>query len=208
MEQIVKCSSVSSENIKNWKTLFIGDKSNWSYQAGCFIQSCFPNIDLLFWERGDAIVKLIDTWSGEQIISFKSDLILPQQILDRTYIHGINFHPAPPIYRGIGGYNYALLNKDKHFGVTCHHMVKEIDFGQIIETNYFPILPDETASSLKDRSGYFCLKLLQKIVEKYLLTDVDLPVSQSAWGERLYTTKELNRLRETTNSLLDPNWLR
>jgi len=49
---------------------------------------------------------------------------------------------------------------------------------------------------------------MQKIVEKYLLTDVDLPVSQSAWGERLYTTKELNRLRETTNSLLDPNWLR
>lgn len=209
MEQTIESRLVTGGNTRTWKTLFIADKSSWSKRAGRFIQSCFPNTDLLFWERGDALAKIINTWEGDQIISFKSDLILPQAILDRTHIYSLNFHPAPPIYRGIGGYHYALLNGDQQFGVTCHHMVKEIDFGQIIETIYFPIRANDTASSLKQRSGHFCLELLQKIVHQYLLAAAELPVSEDIWGEELYTLKKLNCLIAKNNLInASANWLR
>ena len=51
----------------------------------------------------------------------------------------INFHPSPPRYRGVGGFNLAILNSDKEFGVTAHLMTSKVDDGLIIDMKSFKI---------------------------------------------------------------------
>ena len=44
----------------------------------------------------------------------------------------VNFHPAPsPDYKGIGGYNLALLNNVDSWAVTAHYIDEKIDTGPI-----------------------------------------------------------------------------
>lgn len=50
-----------------------------------------------------------------------------------------NLHMAPlPEYRGTFGYNFALLNCEKEYGVSCHFLSKEFDTGDLIEVLRFP----------------------------------------------------------------------
>ena len=51
----------------------------------------------------------------------------------------VNFHPAPlPEYRGVFGYNFAILNGERRYGVTAHIMSEEFDMGDVIEVDAFP----------------------------------------------------------------------
>ncbi|MBD2650012.1 formyltransferase family protein [Nostoc foliaceum] len=186
------CFNPTSSKVAE-KILFIGDRSNWSDLANQFIQEVFSDVETIFWNRGEAYPSKLELWEGDRIFSFKSDLILPNYVLKKSQKSAINFHPAPPKYRGIGGYNYALYNGESMFGVTCHHMVEQVDFGRIIKVLYFPILNSEKASYLKLRAGAFCLTLMYEIIIQYILGKNNLPESQETWGEKLYTYKSLEK---------------
>lgn len=191
-EILDNCSNLTKSKVDE-KVLFIGDRSNWSDLANQFIQEIFFDVETIFWNRGEAYPSCLNLWEGDRIFSFKSDLILPNNVLNNSRKSAINFHPAPPKYRGIGGYHYALYNNESLFGVTCHHMVEQIDFGRIIKVIYFPVLRSEKASSLKLRAGAFCLTLMYEIIIQYILGENDLPESPETWGEKLYTYKTLDK---------------
>ena len=121
----------------------------------------------------------------------------PEYALSKNHIKNtrgycLNFHPSPPKYRGIGGYNYALYNKDDVFGVTVHHLVEKIDSGKIIKVRYFPIIEFERASSLETRTGAYCLTLFYEIVQLIILSR-NLPLADETWGGKLYTHKQLEK---------------
>ncbi|MBW1615640.1 MAG: hypothetical protein JRJ49_03715 [Deltaproteobacteria bacterium] len=118
---------------------------------------------------------------------------MPANILKRASKAAINFHPSPPKYRGIGGYSWAIHNSDKIYGVTCHYMVEEIDCGAIIAVRSFSILDGETATSLKMRSGIYCLYLLNEILPM-IIEGKELPLMQKTWGKKLYTYVDLDAL--------------
>jgi methionyl-tRNA formyltransferase len=65
-----------------------------------------------------------------------------------------NFHPAPlPDLRGLGGYNFAILNGMREYGVSVHWVAESIDTGDIVDVDRWPIDPDrETALSLERQS--------------------------------------------------------
>ena len=46
------------------------------------------------------------------VVSYLSRWILPKEILNNTKFCAINFHPAPPNYRGYGPYSFALYNNE------------------------------------------------------------------------------------------------
>ena len=60
------------------------------------------------------------------------------RILDRSFLDAakygiVNFHPAPlPAYKGVGGYNLAVLHSLKSWSVTAHYMDESIDTGPIL----------------------------------------------------------------------------
>lgn len=183
-------------NLINLKVLFIGDGSIWSQFASEFVQKHFKKVSVILWDHGNGPRPRKHLfWMGDWIFSFKSDLILPDKVLKCAKSGAINFHPAPPRYRGIGGYYHALDNGDKRYGVTCHHMVEKVDYGKIIRVEYFPILDSEKPLSLKTRTGAYCLTLFYEIVISIVLGH-PLPKSDINWEKRLYTYKDLQRFKE------------
>jgi methionyl-tRNA formyltransferase len=175
------------------EVLFIADHSVFSKIAYDCVLGFFPSARGVFWEYGNITAPSLEHWQGDWIISFKSDFVLPPHIFKKASKAAINFHPAPPKYRGLGGYSWAIHNSDKRYGVTCHHIVKKIDFGRIIAVKYFPVQGGETPASLKIRAGVYCLCLLNEILD-LIAQGRELPLSKESWGNKLYTFEDLKSL--------------
>ncbi|MGH1379143.1 MAG: formyltransferase family protein [Alphaproteobacteria bacterium] len=173
--------------------LYISENSAWGeigYEAVCAL---FDDVTPILWSPGMPKPD-IDDWHGDWVISFKSDLILPVSVIEEAQKGALNFHPAPPQYRGIGGYWWALHNNDDIFGVTVHHMNERIDHGDIIKVDYFPILQDRTEESLKQKAAYFSLNLLNTILRD-IIDGKSLYPCGAQWGSHLYTQKELKEAK-------------
>lgn len=162
-------------------------RSAWTSLACAFTESSFDHVDPVFWDLGDPYPSLVDFWEGDWILSFRGDFIVPEATLGRASKGSLNFHPAPPRYRGIGSHHYAIHNGDSDFGVTCHHMAQEVDAGAIIRVDNFPISAGETATSLGFRAGAHCLTQFVDIVAQHVIGGAALPVAHAEWGDRLYT---------------------
>lgn len=78
-----------------------------------------------------------------------------------------NFHPAPlPELRGLGGYNFAILNGMREYGVSVHWVAESIDTGDIVEVERWAIDPDrETALSLERQSQKRLRSLFVRFME-------------------------------------------
>jgi methionyl-tRNA formyltransferase len=81
----------------------------------------------------------------------------------------INFHPALlPEWKGLAGYNIAILYKLKEWGASAHYVDKEIDTGKIIRMYKFNFdYRYETAKSLEEKT-----QKIQCDLYKSVLTDV------------------------------------
>ena len=180
------------------RVLLICERSSWSELASQFLTEHFAEVQTVSYSNGDPQPLEIDAWEGDWIFSFKSDLILTKHLLGRARKGCVNFHPAPPKYRGIGGYTYALYNGDQVYAVTCHRMVERLDYGKIIKVDYFPILKREKASSLRTRAGAYCLTLFYEVVQM-ILNGQELPETNEVWTDKLYTYETLKKL---TNEIL------
>lgn len=169
--------------------LFIGDKSNSSELAAKILQQNFPEVFTIFYDHGETFPEEVNKWEGEWIVSYKSDLILSENTLSKAHKGAINIHPAPPKYRGIGGYKYAIKNRDKKYGVTSHFMDTKIDHGQIILVKYFPIHNMQDPKLLKEVTAQYCIGVLQEIIG--YMHHQKFPSSKKKWSKKLFTHKDL-----------------
>ena len=76
----------------------------------------------------------------DYIFCFRSFFILKKNLINKAKYAAINFHPGPPEYRGTGCINYAMYEKQKYYGVTCHVMDDKVDYGKIIKVKRFKLL--------------------------------------------------------------------
>ncbi|MGB8383825.1 MAG: formyltransferase family protein [Dermatophilaceae bacterium] len=178
------------------KVLFVGDNSRWSELAADYLRRTFTTVETVLWDYGDEKPDVLNTWHGDRIFCFKADLILDARTLGQATKTAINFHPAIPKYRGIGGYDYVIHEGGSEFGVTCHHMVTKIDAGPIIVVRRFAVLPSESVASLRDRAAAHCLLLFQEIVHR-IRSGTALPTSDERWGATLYTRAMLEEFYRT-----------
>lgn len=73
----------------------------------------------------------------------------------------VNFHPAPlPAYKGVGGYNLAVLNGLDEWACTAHYVDPSIDTGPIIEDLTFAIDPVTATAQLIERQSQSVLETL------------------------------------------------
>ena len=134
-----------------------------------------------------------DLFEVDYIISYLCPWIIPKEILECAKIAAINFHPAPPKYPGIGGYNFAIYNSDTEYGVTCHKMVENVDSGEIIGVYTFPLYGDETVKTLKERTMNTLLDLFYDVME-IILDSNKLEAGGYKWEHEPYTRKDLQQL--------------
>jgi methionyl-tRNA formyltransferase len=178
------------------RILYISDPSRWSRIGAECVASAFAETEIIFWNYGDPPPdEQLARWEGDWILSMKNDLVLREEILRKACKGAINFHPAPPQYRGLGGYVYAIHNGDASYGITCHQMTTTVDKGPIIRVLRFPLFPDDTVSSLRERTGAFCIALLHEIL-LCLEHGKELPHAAETWGEKLFTRKALAEFLE------------
>jgi len=78
----------------------------------------------------------------------------------------INFHPAIlPDWKGVAGYNIAILNKLSEWGVSAHVVDKEIDTGPIIKVFRFNFdYRFETALSLEKKTQEIQCELYKSVL--------------------------------------------
>jgi methionyl-tRNA formyltransferase len=101
----------------------------------------------------------------------------------------LNFHPAPlPDMRGLGGYNVAILEDWPEWGVSAHFVDAELDTGDLVRVDRFPIdRARETALSLDFRSQRKLLDLFRWTADE-LAAGSELP--RTAQGDGRYVTRE------------------
>ncbi len=176
------------------KILFIGKKNDFYVERAMeFVSLHFPDSEIVLGMRGDSFPDDLAWWEGDYIISYLSPWIIPAYLLNRAGKAGINFHPGPPEYPGIGCTNFAIYNNENVFGVTCHYMKPKVDTGKIIAVRRFRFFSGDSVFSLTQRCYSYILTLFYEIMSIIYDNGV-LPVSEEVWRRKPYTRKELNDL--------------
>lgn len=125
--------------------------------------------------------------------------VLYDTLLSKEYIDSrpcFNFHPGIlPWYRGAGAYSWAIINGEMEAGVTLHEIDRDIDHGDVIDIQRFPILAGDTAESLF-RKAEETIEFMFRRWIAFLIAGNYRVVSQVEG--RIYYRKDLERAKDLT----------
>jgi methionyl-tRNA formyltransferase len=157
-------------------------------------------VDLLAERRGLRLVSDGELYASppadvDVVISFLYWKRIREPLLSLGRIGCLNFHPAPlPDMRGLGGYNVAVLEGMREWGVSCHFVDESFDSGDLVEVERFPIDPSAaTAFSLDLESQERLYGLFQRVMRR-ALDGEELPRTPQGPG-RYVSHEELEGLR-------------
>lgn len=97
------------------------------------------------------------------VVAFR---MLPEVVWNMPPLGTVNLHGSLlPQYRGAAPINWAVINGEKETGVTTFKLKHEIDTGDILLQESFPIEENETAGEVHDKMKEIGAALLVKTVE-------------------------------------------
>jgi len=97
------------------------------------------------------------------VVAFR---MLPEVVWNMPPMGSVNLHGSLlPQYRGAAPINWAVINGEKKTGVTTFKLKHEIDTGDILLQESFPIGDNETAGEVHDRMKEIGAQLLLKTVK-------------------------------------------
>jgi methionyl-tRNA formyltransferase len=185
---------VKTKHPQPFRVLFLGKKDNlFAERAAEYLRKHFQHPLIFIGDRNDKLPPEVLNWQGELLISFIGSWIIPDTVLQRASYAAINFHPGSPEYPGTGCTNFAIYNKEKEYGVTCHYMKAMVDTGNIIAVKRFPLTDDDTVFGVTQQCYQLIEKLFYEIMD-CILQGNPLPSSTEQWKRKPYTRKELNDL--------------
>jgi methionyl-tRNA formyltransferase len=112
-------------------------------------------------ELHDAVAKL----TPDFIFSFYYRHMLPVELLTLAKRGAYNMHGSLlPKYRGRVPANWAVLNGETETGATLHEMAAKPDAGAILAQTPVPILPDDTASQVFDKTTVAAEQTLWRVL--------------------------------------------
>ncbi|MBK8611586.1 MAG: methionyl-tRNA formyltransferase [Chitinophagaceae bacterium] len=105
--------------------------------------------------------------------SLKADLqivvafrMLPEAVWNMPPMGSVNLHGSLlPQYRGAAPINWAVINGEKETGVTTFKLKHEIDTGDILLQESFPITETDTAGDVHDKMKAIGAQLLVKTIK-------------------------------------------
>ncbi len=112
----------------------------------------------------------------DYLFSIVNSEVLPHAVLIMPSKLAINYHDAPlPLYAGVHATSWAILNGEKHHGITWHVMTDRLDAGDILKQSRFELDGNETALDLNLKCyehaiKTFCALLDELAVGQYTLT--------------------------------------
>lgn len=123
--------------------------------------------------KSDAFYEKVTHYRCDLFVSMSFDQIFDKRLIDLPRLQTINCHAgALPRYRGRNVLNWVLINDEKEFGITVHHVDEGIDTGDILAQRTFPITDDDTYATLLERAYPACAELLHDTVRKLMTGEV------------------------------------
>lgn len=96
------------------------------------------------------------------VVAFR---MLPEVVWDMPPMGTVNLHGSLlPQYRGAAPINWAIINGEKETGVTTFKLKQEIDTGDILMQEKFPIGENETFGEVHDRMKIIGADVLVKTI--------------------------------------------
>jgi methionyl-tRNA formyltransferase len=132
------------------------------------------------------------------VVSFLFWKRIREPLLSLGAIGCLNFHPAPlPDMRGLAGYNIAVLEAMREWGVSCHFVDPEFDTGDLVEVERFPVdAATATAFSVDLESQERLLELFKRVMSRALAGEA---LARTPQGRGRYVTRDefesLRRIR-------------
>lgn len=181
--------------------LFLGKKNDaYTLRALEHLKLLFSDVTSCLGVWGQTLPEEASYWSGDIIISYLSRWVVPQYLLKKAKDVAINFHPATPDYPGIGCINFALYECATVYGATCHHMNEQVDTGNIIRVERFPVYLSDSVETLLARTYDHQLCLFFDIVGG-IYSGRPLPKSEEEWTRKPFSRKEFNELSVITQDM-------
>ena len=113
--------------------------------------------------------EFVNELKPDLILTLAYGQIVPQGLLDIPTFGAINLHGSLlPKYRGAAPIQYALLNNEKVTGMTLMRMVKEMDAGEMYDTEEVNISEDDNSTSLFIKMGDAALRLALRALPLFL----------------------------------------
>jgi len=185
---------VKEKNPKDFRVLFLSKKDNeYAHRAADFIRLNFKNHLIFEGGRKDSLPGTVLNWKGDLMISVISSWIYPETLLSSAAFAAVNFHPGSPEYPGTGCTNFAIFNGEKEYGITCHHMAKNVDAGNIIAVKRFPVKKDDTVYTVTQQCYQLIEQCFYEILEQ-VINGEPLPLTNEKWKRKPYTRKQLDEL--------------
>ena len=133
--------------------------------------------------------RLADGLAGESfdyLFSVVNLSVLPEAVLELPQKLAINFHDGPlPEYAGLNVTSWALLNREPRHGVTWHVMTSQVDKGDILKTESFPIASGETALTLNAKCYEAAFRCFGSLLDE-LVAGRAVPQAQKQGPRRYY----------------------
>ena len=110
----------------------------------------FPPLTIFKFERLTAAeTARITALNYDLLVSFAYGKIFPPEFLESFSMGGINIHPSLlPKYRGPSPIQTAILNMEAKTGITIQRLAAELDAGNILAQEVFPLSGTETSGAL------------------------------------------------------------
>ena len=97
------------------------------------------------------------------VVAFR---MLPEVVWNMPPMGSVNLHGSLlPQYRGAAPINWAVINDEKETGVTTFKLTHEIDTGDILLQESFPIDENENAGDVHDKMKEIGAQLLVKTIK-------------------------------------------
>lgn len=176
------------------KVLFIGKlKDPHSEEAAKFLSSFDLDLEVVWSSRGEAYPEHLRSWSGDLVLSYLSQWIIPASTLNGAKFAALNWHPGTPEYPGIGCTNFAVYEGAPTFGMTCHHMNPKVDTGSIVEVRRFEVEAEDDVFSMTQKCYVKILESFKSVLTQ-IIKEKALPKSDEHWTRRPFRRTELDAL--------------
>ena len=127
-------------------------------------------------------LKLKDPEFLEQLKALKADIfvvvafrMLPKEVWSMPKLGTFNVHAALlPQYRGAAPINWAVINGERHTGITTFMIDEQIDTGNIMLRERCVIKPEDTAGDVHDRLMGIGAELAVQTVEGLIQGNIEL----------------------------------
>jgi methionyl-tRNA formyltransferase len=110
-------------------------------------------------------INALKEWKADiqVVVAFR---MLPEVVWNMPQLGTVNLHGSLlPKYRGAAPINWAIINGEKETGVTTFRLKHEIDTGNILLQQSFPIEEDENAGDVHDKMKLIGAELLVRTIK-------------------------------------------